>query len=131
MGKERGAVTIVAITGAMVLCLGALGAADLGSMLVARAHAQAAADAAALAAVTAQAPILDQGDDPEQAARDAAERNGAALLRCDCASGETVATVEVSVRPRLSYLAGWFGRSVRAQGRAELDPDVLSYRDTG
>ncbi|MGZ4119934.1 MAG: Rv3654c family TadE-like protein [Actinomycetota bacterium] len=131
MGDDHGAITIVAITGALILCLGALAAADLGSMLVARAHAQSAADAAALAAATAQAPILNQGDDPEQAAREAAERNGADLVRCDCSSGETIATVEVSVRPRLVFLTGWFGRAAHAEARAELDPDVLTYRDSG
>ena len=131
MEPERGAVTIVAITGALILCLGALGAADLGSMLLARARAQSAADAAALAAVTAQAPILGQGGDPEQAARDEADRNGAALIRCDCSSGSAFATVEVTVTPRLVFLPGWFGRTAHASARAALDPDVLTYRDGG
>jgi secretion/DNA translocation related TadE-like protein len=128
---QRGAVTIVAVTGALILCLGALGAADLGSMLLARARAQSAADAAALAAVTQQAPILGRGTDPEQAARDEAERNGAALVRCDCTVGETMATVEVTVTPKLAFLSGWFGSRARASARAALDPDVLSYRDPG
>jgi secretion/DNA translocation related TadE-like protein len=128
---QRGAVTIVAVTGALILCLGALGAADLGSMLLARARAQSAADAAALAAVTEQAPILGRGTDPEQAARDEAARNGAALVRCDCTVGETMATVEVTVTPKLAFLSGWFGSRARASARAALDPDVLSYRDPG
>ncbi len=130
-GTERGAVTIVAVTGALVLCVGALGVADLGAMLFARARAQSAADAAALAAVTAQAPILQRGTDPEQAARDEAESNGAALIRCDCEVGSSQATVEVSLSPRLSFLSGWFGRAARASARAALDPDVLTYRDGG
>jgi len=128
---ERGAVTIVAVTGALVLCVGALGAADLGAMLFARARAQSAADAAALAAVTAQAPVLRRGTDPEQAARGEAESNGATLKSCECAVGATQATVEVSVTPRLSFLSGWFGRAARATARAALDPDVLTYRDGG
>src|SRR5260370_36641429 len=131
MEAERGAVTIVAVTCALILCLGALGAADMGSMLHARARAQSAADAAALAAVTEQAPILGRGNDPEQAARDEADRNGAVLARCDCSVGETTATVEVTMAPKLTFLSGWFGRHVRAKARATLDPDVLSYRNAG
>lgn len=129
--NERGAITIVAVTGALVLCVGALGAADLGAMVFARARAQSAADAAALAAVTAQAPVLQRGTDPEQAARDEAASNGADLVRCDCVVGSTSATVEIEVTPRLSFLSGWFGRRVHAKARAALDPDVLSYRDGG
>jgi len=128
---ERGAVSIVAVTGALILCLGSLAAAALGSMVLARARAQSAADAAALAAVTAEAPILHGGTDPEQAAREEAESNGAELTRCDCAVGATQATVEVRLPPRLSFLSGWFGRAARATARAALDPDVLTYRDGG
>jgi len=131
MRAERGAVSIVAVTGALVLCLGALGAADLGAMLFARARAQSAADAAALAAVTEQAPVLERGSDPEQAARDEAERNGATLIRCECSVGSTEATVEVTITPRLGFLSGWFRRAARASARAALDPDVLTYRDGG
>jgi secretion/DNA translocation related TadE-like protein len=131
MDRERGAVSIVAVTGALILCVCALGAADLGSMLYARARAQSAADAAALAAVTAQAPVLSRGDDPVQAARDEAAHNGASLTRCDCTVGDASATVEVAVAPRLGYLSGWFGRTARASARARLDPDVLTYRDDG
>jgi Flp pilus assembly protein TadG len=108
----------------------ALAAADLGSMLWARARAQTAADAAALAAVVQQAPVLGQGDDPEGAAREAAERNGATLVSCDCAVGETEATVTVETLPKLSFLEGWFGRRVHATARAEVDADVLTYQDT-
>ena len=129
MEPERGAVTIVAITGALILCVGALGAADVGAMLNARARAQSAADAAALAAVAAQAPVLGRAEDPAQAARDEADRNGATLVRCDCATGDAFATVEVTVTPRLTFLSGWFGRAARATARAALDPDVLTYRD--
>jgi len=128
---ERGAVTIVAVTGALVLCVGALGAADVGAMLFARARAQSAADSAALAAVTAEAPILQRGTDPEQAAREAAESNDATLTSCDCTVGATQATVEVVISPRLSFLSGWFGRTVHASARAALNPDVLTYRDGG
>jgi uncharacterized membrane protein len=74
---ERGSVAILMLTGTLLFTLSALALADLGSMLFARARAQQAADAAALAAVAQQAPILEQGSDPEGAARETAERNGA------------------------------------------------------
>jgi secretion/DNA translocation related TadE-like protein len=126
---ERGAVTIVAITASLILCVGALAAADLGSMLFARARAQSAADAAALAAVVAEAPILGRNENPDAAARAEAESNGAELTSCDCPDGGTAAAVSVEVAPKLGFLSGWFGRRVRAEARAELDPDVLSYRE--
>jgi secretion/DNA translocation related TadE-like protein len=127
--RQRGSISILVAAGAALMSLFALGAADLGSMLVTRARAQQAADAAALAAVVQQAPVLGQGDDPEGAARDAAERNGAVLVSCTCAVGETDATAEVTMEPRLGWLQGWFGRTVHASARASLDSDVLTYRD--
>lgn len=126
---QRGSISILVAVGALLMSLFALGAADLGSMLVTRARAQQAADAAALAAVVQQAPVLGQGDDPEGAARDVAERNGATLVSCACVVGETEATVEVTIVPKLGWLEGWFGRTVHATARAALDPDVLTYRD--
>ena len=126
---ERGSMSILVATGALLLSLFALAAADLGSMLVIRGKAQAAADAAALAAVVEQAPILDQGDDPESAARDAAERNGATLISCDCSVGTTAATVTVEIAARASFVQAWAGRHVRATARAELDEDVMTYRE--
>ena len=129
--NENGSISILIAVGASLMTLFALAAADLGSMIVTRSRAQAAADAAALAAVVQQAPILGQGEDPEGAARDTAERNGASLVSCECVVGTTEATVTVETMPRLSFVEGWFGRPVRATARAELDPDVMSYEDGG
>jgi len=126
--RERGSVSILMLTGTLLFTLSALAVADLGSMLYARARAQQAADAAALAAVAQQAPILDQGSDPEGAARETAERNGAELLDCGCDVGTTDATVEVAVTPRLGFLSGWYGRRAHAKARAHLDDDVFTYR---
>lgn len=128
---ERGSVTIVFAAGALLMGTFALAVADLGAMLVARARAQAAAEAAALAAVVRQAPILAQGDDPESAARRAAAANGATLIACDCDVGEAAATVDVVLRPPVAIVPGWRERSVRARARAEVDPDIFTYRDTG
>ncbi len=129
--RETGAISILIATGSLLMMLLALAAADLGSMLLTRARAQSAADAAALAAVVQQAPVLGQGDDPEGAARDAAERNGATLLSCECEVGTTEATVTVELEPKLAFLEGWFGRRVHATARAEVDADVLTYEDAG
>lgn len=128
---ERGAISIFIATGSLLMMLLALAAADLGSMLLTRARAQTAADAAALAAVVQQAPVLSQGDDPEGAARDAAERNGATLVSCECEVGATEATVAVEMVPKLAFLEGWFGRVVHATARAEVDADVLTYQEAG
>lgn len=127
---ERGSVSILVAAGALLFSLFALAVADLGVMLVARGRAQAAADAAALAAVAQQAPIFDQGSDPDAAARDTAQRNGVTLLSCTCEVGTTDATVEVELSPRLGFLSGWFGRRVHATARAHLDEDVLTYRES-
>jgi secretion/DNA translocation related TadE-like protein len=116
------------LTGVLLMTLSALAVADLGSMLYARDRAQQAADAAALAAVAQQAPVLDQGSDPEGAARETADRNGAELLSCDCEVNTADATVEVIVTPRLVFLSGWYGRRARARATAHLDDDVLTYR---
>ena len=128
---DRGSVSILMLAGALLLSLSALAVADLGSMLLARARAQQAADAAALAAVVQQAPILDEGNDPQAAARDAAERNGATLTSCSCDVGAPDATVEVEIAPTLGFLSGWYGRKAHATARAHLDDDVFSYRDAG
>ena len=127
----RGSVSIIAVAGALTLSLIALCAADLGSMLLARARARSAADAAALAAVVDQAAALAGGEAPGDAAGEQASLNGAVLLSCDCSRGNAYAEVSVGVTPSISIVSGWFGRTVHASARAELDADVLSYRDAG
>ena len=128
--SQRGSVSILMVAGALLLSLSSLAVADLGSMLFARARAQQAADAAALAAVVEQAPILHEGSDPSTAARDAAERNGATLTSCSCDVGTPDASVEVEVTPKLTFLSGWYGRTAHAKAHAHLDDDVFTYRET-
>jgi secretion/DNA translocation related TadE-like protein len=128
---QRGAVSIVMACGALVLAVLSLGVADLGAMVAARAKAQAAADAAALAAAAQLAPVLGQGHEPESAARAEAEANGATLVSCSCAPGDASATVEVELVPRIAFVSGWRERRVRARARAEIDPNVLTYRTPG
>lgn len=125
---DRGSVAILLAATTLLFALGGLAVADFGSLLATRARAQAAADAAALAAIVRQVPALGQGDDPEGAAREEAERNGATLLSCSCAVGSAEAVVEVEVPARVGFLAAWAGRRARAVARAEVDADVLTYR---
>jgi Flp pilus assembly protein TadG len=127
-GNQRGSLSLVTLVGGLVLCTFALGAADLGAMLLARARAQTAADAAALAAIVEQAPALADGTTPEDAARDEAARNGAMLVRCDCARGSATATVEVTFIAHPVFVRAWFGRPAHATATAAVDPDVLTYR---
>jgi len=114
--RERGAVTIVVI-GVFVLGMALmLGATRLGVAMLARARAETAADAAALAA----ADTLALGGDARAAADQAAaiaEANGARLVACDCSGRLATATVEVDV-PVL-------GRIARARSRAEVTGTVL------
>jgi secretion/DNA translocation related TadE-like protein len=92
---KNGSITIVT-AGVMALAVViTMGAADVGKALVARAHAQQAADAAALAAAQEQA--LPSGLDPAAVAAEFAERNGAALSTCTCPARAAEAIVEVAV----------------------------------
>lgn len=84
---------------------------DVTGVARARAQAQLAADSAALAAVAEVAPYGT--NDPQGAAEDFAEANGASLLRCTCEPGATAALVEVSVD------------GVRARARAVIDPEMF------
>jgi len=102
--RERGSMTIV-VVGVVVLGLAlAAGAARLGSALVARARADTAADAAALAA-----------------AHETAVANGAQLVRCECAglAAEVVVTVQAK---------GLLAAPARGRARAEVDLDGARAR---
>jgi secretion/DNA translocation related TadE-like protein len=113
---ERGAATIV-VVGVFVLGMALmLGATRLGVAMLARARAETAADAAALAAADTLALGGDAGAANDQAAA-VAEANGARLVGCDCSGRFATATVEVDV-PVL-------GRVARARSRAEVTGTVL------
>jgi secretion/DNA translocation related TadE-like protein len=90
---ERGSVTVVAAAVMALVAVLTMGAADVGKALVARERAQAAADAAALAA--AQELVLPTGRTPAALAAEYAARNGATLAGCVCATGASEAIVEV------------------------------------
>ena len=102
---------VVGAIAILLSCLLGTGLVQVGEAVVERARAQAAADAAALAAVAEAA--LGGGGDPALEARRFARLNGASLARCLCEPGATAAQVEVS-----------FG-SASARARAAFDPDRL------
>ena len=116
--RERGSVTIVAAAVMALVVVITMGAADVGTALVAQAHAQQVADAAALAA--AQELVLPSGPGPAGVAAAFAARNGGTLTTCVCAAGsyEAVVTVNVAV-PHLLLLPG--ARTVTARARAVVD----------
>jgi secretion/DNA translocation related TadE-like protein len=111
---QRGSVSLVV---AATLAFGAVLAAfsaDLARVTVGRARAQAAADAAALAA--AQQLIRPSDRSPAELAAEYAERGGTELLACRCDPGATEAVVTVErdvVLPLLGQV-----RTVRASARA-------------
>lgn len=117
IGTERGSVTILV---AVVILLGgvlALASVDVLRALEGKARAQTAADAAALAA--AQEMVVSSFNDPATAAADYAQRNGAALLACDCPAGGSQAVVHVEVRVRLVFVGS--DRTVSGKARAVIE----------
>lgn len=85
---------------------------DLGTATSQRSRAQAAADAAALAAVAESGPY-GRGQ-PERSAALYAHRNGGRLIECRCATGATAVQVTVSVE------------GVSASSRAVIDPEAFA-----
>lgn len=120
-GGERGAVSIIVIAVLLVGVAVAIAAARAGVVLIGQARAETAADAAALAAADTLA-LGRRG--PEAAARDAALRNGARLVSCDC--GGTHAEVVVEIR-----LRGATASKVRGRARAEVRPACAALGGCG
>jgi secretion/DNA translocation related TadE-like protein len=108
--------SLLAVTG--LLCLAV---ADAANVLVARARAQSAADAAALAAAVAQWPFSGADEAPEEAASRTAEENGAFLEACDCPLRGRSAIVAVSVGTNIRMLGV---APPRVHARAESSFDV-------
>lgn len=117
-GGEQGSITVVSAGIIAIVVIATMGVADVGKALTARDHAQAAADAAALAA--AQELAVGTGNPPAAMAAAFARRNGATLISCACDLGGTDAVVRVSMPVgHLLLLAG--DRSVVAIARAVVD----------
>jgi Flp pilus assembly protein TadG len=95
----------------------ALATVDLLRALEAKAQAQTAADAAALAA--AQEIALSSPKNPTDSAADYARLNGARLLECTCAAGGSEAIVRVEVPVRLVFVGP--DRTVTGRARAVIE----------
>ena len=111
------AVMLALLALAGLLCMAV---ADAANVLVTRSRAQTAADAAALAAATAQWPFTGQRD-PEDAARQGAEDNGASLESCECPERGEKAVVVVSIETRIRML-GVAPPVVYARAEASFEP---------
>ena len=117
VGAEHGSVSVVCAAAICIALVCTMGVADVGRVLVERSHAEAAADAAALAA--AQDLALGTGDRPAAASR-FAEDNGAVLVGCSCTAGAPEAVV--TVRRTFSGLLLVPGSlAVQARARAIVD----------
>lgn len=123
--REAGSVSLLVLAGGFVLLATTLVVLSaVTDVAVAAARARTAADAAALAAVAAGPPI----GDPCDAAREVAQENGAALLRCDPDRvpvddplGAGV-EVEVEVEPGTALASSLTG-PLPARAAAALAPD--------
>lgn len=124
MNNDRGNVSIAMLALAAVVAMLILGLGDLTIFLLARAKAQTAADAAALAAAAEQVPGI--GRDPTQQARRLAKANGADLTGCACRPEARSATVEVQIPVRFAVIRALGVRRVVGRARAEVDLKGLS-----
>jgi secretion/DNA translocation related TadE-like protein len=100
---ERGSVTMLSAGALVLACLLSLVAVDFLRVLQAKARAQTAADAAALAA--ARELAIPSVPLPRDAAAQYAGLNGATLRSCVCERGSSEAIVEVEVPVRLVFLS--------------------------
>jgi secretion/DNA translocation related TadE-like protein len=114
---ERGSVAVLAAGALALVAVLVLASLDLLRALEARSRAQAAADAAALAA--AQELAIPSGRNPAEVAAEYAERNRASLVTCSCQPGSTEAVVEVEAPVDLVFVG--MDRTVRARARAVVD----------
>jgi secretion/DNA translocation related TadE-like protein len=115
---DRGSVSIVVAAGVGMTLVLAIGVADVGRALVARARAEAVADLAALAA--AQELAMPSELEPIASAERYASANGARLVSCTCPVGSSQAIVTVAVRVG-GFLLPIADRDIVASARAVVD----------
>lgn len=121
---DAGSVSVAIIAGTAFVMVIMLGLVDLSIFFVARARAQTAADASALAAAGELLPQTARGGRNESAAEEQAGRfasaNQARLLFCDCRRGQSV-TVVVAIPVRFVMISPVAPREVKARARAQID----------
>lgn len=115
--NERGSVTVIVAASLALASVFAAFAADVSRTVAARGRAQAAADAAALAA--AQELVISSGRPPEELAAEYAQRGGGRLESCRCDPGADEIIVSVALDVHLP-LVGHI-RTVRARARAVVE----------
>lgn len=115
--RERGAGSVLVLAATMMIVVGSLVAAMLGSGVAARHRAAAAADLAALAA--AGALVRPAGERPCDAAERVSRANGATLRECNIDGGE----VEVAASAAITGPLRWLTDPVR-RARAGVAPQV-------
>lgn len=124
---QRGGAIPLLMVSLALMSLMCLAFADATGVIVARARASTAADAAALAAAVAQWPHLDITENPQEAATSVASANGATLEVCECPVRGETARVVVYIDPPMRILRSFI--RVRAQAKAKLDWDRVFWSD--
>jgi secretion/DNA translocation related TadE-like protein len=116
--SERGNAAVAFLVGMALVMVMLAGLGDLASFFIARARAQTAADAAALAAAAELIPGI--GTDPVSRAEQFASENGARLVGCKCRLGRSDVVVTVAVPVRFALRRTGAVNQVRARARAEV-----------
>lgn len=123
MTAEGGSASLLVAATLTLLLVLVAATADAGRLMVARATAQTAADAAALAA--APATFRPAGRSPDEEASALARANEARLVSCRCPVDPAWQARTVTVRVVVDVPVGLLGvGSVPAMAAAEFDPTV-------
>jgi len=120
--SERGS-SAVAMAGVLgVIAVLAVAVASVGILYGAKAQAQTAADAGALAAAVATYPPVARGS-PDAVARSVIAENGSRLVSCRCGVDSSLSARTVEVVTAVGVSVPIFGVvEVGASSRAEFDP---------
>lgn len=118
---DDGTAVLLLAPALVALAMLAVAVVDVAAYLVAASRAQATADAAALAAVTARDHPMGPGA-PSARAERIADEVDARLERCDCHARGRPVEVEVSVEVHAAVLTRFAGSRVHAVAQAELTP---------
>ena len=122
MTGDRGGATVVMAGLMAVVIVSSVAVAGVGMLLAARAQAQNASDAGALAAAVATY-LPAGGTDPVVSAGVVVSANGARLLGCRCPRDLSLAPRVVEVVAAVEVVVPVFGELVvRGTSRAEFDP---------
>jgi secretion/DNA translocation related TadE-like protein len=110
---------VAVLAGAAMVMVFLAALADLSMFVIARARAQTAADASALAAAGELIP--GSGSDPVGQASKFARLNGASLVRCMCRGPDSSVEVEVAVPVHFLFLRALDGSHVQRRAAADVN----------